>query len=60
MFKFHGFTLQQKTFNLLKGKLSSTPVLQFTSFLKPFKVHVDASGFTIGGVLMQDGTLNRF
>lgn len=25
------------------------------SFLKPFKVHTNASGFAIGGVLMQDG-----
>jgi hypothetical protein len=60
MFTLHGFTLQQKVFNLLKGKLSSTPMLQFTNFLKPFKVHMDASGFAIGGVLMQDKTPYRF
>jgi hypothetical protein len=51
--------IQQKAFNLLKGKLSSTPMLQFTNFLKLYKVHMDASGFAIGGVLTQDETTNH-
>jgi hypothetical protein len=51
---------QQKAFDLLKGKLSSTPVLQYIDFLKSFKVHRNASGFVIGGVFMQEGTPSCF
>jgi hypothetical protein len=43
---------QLNAFNLLKGKLSLTLVLRFPDFVKPFKVHTNANGFTIGGVLM--------
>ncbi len=43
---------QQNAFDLLKAKLSSTLMLQFSDFVKPFEVHTNASGFTIGGVLM--------
>jgi hypothetical protein len=43
---------QQSVFNLLKGKLSSTLVLQFLDFKKRFEVHMNVSGFAIGGVLM--------
>jgi hypothetical protein len=39
----------------LKNKLSSTLVLNFLDFTKPFEVHTNASDFIIGGVLMQDG-----
>ena len=31
------------------------PVLKFSEFNKHFEVHMDASEFAIGGVLMQDG-----
>jgi hypothetical protein len=30
-------------------------MLKFLDFIKLFKVHTDATNFTIGGVLMQDG-----
>jgi hypothetical protein len=30
-------------------------MLRFPNFAKPFEVHIDASGFVIGGVLMQEG-----
>ncbi len=30
-------------------------MLKFLNFTKPFEIHIDASGFAIGGVLMQDG-----
>jgi hypothetical protein len=39
----------------LKEKISSTFMLKFLNFTKPFKVHTNASDFTIGGVLMQNG-----
>jgi hypothetical protein len=29
-------------------------------FAKPFEMHMDASGFVIGGVLMQEGDLIAF
>jgi hypothetical protein len=38
---------QQNTFNLLKGKLLSTPMLWFPNFAKPFEVHTNTSGFVI-------------
>jgi hypothetical protein len=46
---------QQNVFDLLKGKLSSSPMLRFSDFVKSFEVHIDASGFAINGVLMQEG-----
>jgi hypothetical protein len=30
-------------------------MLKFSNFTKLFKVHIDVSDYTIGGVLMQDG-----
>jgi hypothetical protein len=35
-------------------------VLGFLEFSKPFEVHIDVSGFVIGGVLMQEGHPNVF
>jgi hypothetical protein len=46
---------QQNVFALLKGKLWSAPMLRFSDFIKSFEVHIDASGFVISGVLMQEG-----
>ena len=43
-----------QAFEELKSKLSSPPMLKFPEFDKPFEVHMDASDFAIGGVLMQD------
>lgn len=48
---------QQKAFELLKHKLSSTPVLACPDFTKLFTLQVDASGFGLGAALtqIQDG-----
>ena len=44
-----------RAFRELKCYLTSTPVLKFPEFKKSFKVHIDASNFVIGGILMQEG-----
>ena len=49
-----------RAFRKLKRRLTSTPVLKFPEFKKPFEVHTDASDFAIGGVLMQEGRLVAF
>jgi hypothetical protein len=51
---------QQKAFEDLKEKLSSTPILKFPNFTESFKVHTNISDFVISGVLMQDGNLITF
>jgi hypothetical protein len=43
---------QQSVFDFLKGKLSSTPMVWFLDFAKPFEMHTNASGFVISMVLM--------
>ncbi|KAH9299627.1 hypothetical protein KI387_031309, partial [Taxus chinensis] len=50
-----GVNKQQRTFETLKEKLTTTPILCFPSWDKPFHVHVDASGMAIGMVLAQPG-----
>ena len=49
-----------RAFEELKRSLISAPVLKFPEFKKPFEVHIDASDFAIGGVLMQEGRLVAF
>ena len=44
-------------FNELKRLLSTAGVLKYLEFDKAFEVHMDASDFAIGEVLMQDGHL---
>jgi hypothetical protein len=51
---------QQSVFNLLKRKLLLALILQFLDFAKLFEMHMDASGFVIGAVLMQEGHLITF
>ena len=41
-------------FQKLKDSLTGAPVLVFLDFNKPFQVHTDASGFSIGAVLLQE------
>jgi hypothetical protein len=43
------------TFLTLNKLVTTTPVLTQPDIEKPFDVYYDASGMSIGGVLMQDG-----
>ena len=43
----------EATFNVLHNLVTSEPVLWQPRLDKPFKVEVDASGFALGGVLLQ-------
>jgi len=45
----------QEAFDDLKRRMVTTPILKFPDFEKPFEVHTDASTFSIGWVIMQDG-----
>ncbi len=49
-----------KAFEDLKKKHPFAHVLRFLDFINPFEVHIDASDFAIGKVLMQDGHLITF
>ena len=43
----------EAAFNVLHDLVTSEPVLQQPQLDKPFEVEVDASGFALGGVLLQ-------
>eukprot|EP00253_Pinus_taeda_P020542 PITA_20542 len=45
----------QEAFDDLKRRIVTTLILKLPDFERPFEVHTDASYFTIGGILMQDG-----
>jgi hypothetical protein len=54
---FHWTEEAEKSFNLLNKKIIEQPILVFPDFSKTFQVRCDASGFSIGAVLIQDNWL---
>eukprot|EP00253_Pinus_taeda_P017619 PITA_17619 len=44
---------QQKSFETLKEKISTAPVLALLDLQKPFEIEIDASNYAMGDVLMQ-------
>jgi hypothetical protein len=52
---FHWGPTHQQALDTLKFKLTQAPLLQLPDFDKMFELECDASGFGIGGVLLQDG-----
>ncbi|XP_049866081.1 uncharacterized protein LOC126366827 [Pectinophora gossypiella] len=44
---------QQQSFDILKNKLTSAPLLQYPNFNEPFILTTDASNYAVGAVLSQ-------
>jgi hypothetical protein len=51
---FHWTEEAERSFKLLKEKITEQPVLVLPDFSKTFQVRCDASGFAVGSVLIQD------
>jgi hypothetical protein len=54
---FHWMEEAEKSFNLLKKKITEHPIMVLPDFNKNFQVRCDTSGFAIGVVLRQDDRL---
>jgi hypothetical protein len=46
---------QQQTFNDLKQRLCSSPILSLPDLQHPFEIKIDASDYVLGTILTQDG-----
>jgi hypothetical protein len=44
---------QQKSFDTLKEKISTTSLLSLLNLQQPFEIKIDANGYAMGAVLMQ-------
>ncbi|MCO5596258.1 hypothetical protein L7F22_050318 [Adiantum nelumboides] len=53
--KFQWTDKEEKAFKTLKSKLVSESLLKLPDLSKPFEVHCDACGDSLGAVLLQDG-----
>jgi hypothetical protein len=51
---FHWTKEAEKSFNLLKRKITEQPILVLPDFQKTFQAKCDASGFSIRAVLSQE------
>ena len=52
--KFVWGDVENNAFQSLKSALTSTPVLIYPDFQKPFQIHTDASNIAIGAALLQE------
>jgi hypothetical protein len=57
-FQFHWTEECQQSFNMLKQKMVTAPILVFPDWSKEFNVHVDASSIALGFLLAQLGIGN--
>ena len=53
--KFEQTSACEASFQELKKRLTTAPILVMPDMEKPFSIYCDASGQGLGGVLMQDG-----
>jgi hypothetical protein len=51
---------QQKAFDTLKERISTTPVLALPDLQTPFEIETDASEYAMGAVLMHTESLYAF
>jgi len=54
---FHWIEATEKSFQILKKKITERQILRLPDFNKIFQVHFDASGTAIGAVLIQEDKL---
>jgi hypothetical protein len=50
---FSGKARQHKSFDTLKGRINTVPILALRDLQHPFEIEIEASGYAIGVVLMQ-------